>query len=193
MRPGACPACPWTDPTRHGHGLSLGPLRDSRGSRLFIDHSVDIKMETTFTHPSGPPPSLAAPASPPGTPSAWASGVGSVLGLPDRYPPSDPDLPAVDWAFSVRGRVGGFPSEEAEQGEVGRQVTVVWGLVKPVVGSRALPGMPPALVSGRAGLMSDSCWRLLPLWLNGAPHILWPRAAHPVWPSLGLCQSLQPR
>lgn len=47
------------------------------------------------------------------------------------------------------------------------------------------------LLFGRAALMSDPCWRLLPLQLKGAPHILWPRAACPAWPPLGPCQPLQ--
>ena len=50
---------------------------------------------------------------------------------------------------------------------------VVWEPVRPVFehvgGGQGPLGLPPAPMSGRAALVSDSSWRLLPLCLSGAP------------------------
>lgn len=111
---------------------------------------------------------------------ASASEVASVLGYLAGYLPSGADLLPVGWALPGRARVwkpngggGGFPSKAVRRAEVGRPVCMVLGPVRPVfqhVGGGQEPlGLPPALVSGRAALMSDPCWRRPPLWLYGAP------------------------
>lgn len=137
---------PGLDPTCHDQGHT----GTAEGHGCLLITVVDIKIETTFTHPSGPP-SIAVPASPPGhfPLDTWDRRVPS---LPAKHPSSDPDLPPVD------GDLQGPESGDRVEGPLSQGQR--WG--KACWWWEGPPGMPPDPASGRVALMLDSWWRLLP-------------------------------
>lgn len=134
---------------------------------------VNIKTETTFPHPVWVSSFPCCSSVTTGTLSPWASEVS----LPAIHLQTLIFLlqtgPLWGWDAESGDRVGGFPSEGPEQGEVGGRCLWSGGrsglCFNTLAVGTALLDMPPAPVSGRAALMSDSCWRPLPLWLYGVP------------------------